>query len=60
MLGFTPVQIYQVFLVLCLPVCLWVAISDLKTMKIPNRSVLALIAIFVFAGLLVMPLEAWL
>jgi prepilin peptidase CpaA len=60
MLGLTPFQIYQVFLVLCLPICAWVVWSDLKTMKIPNKSVIALIGVFVFAGLVVMPLEPWL
>lgn len=60
MLGFTPVQAYQVFLLLCAPLCLWIAFSDLKTMKIPNKSVLILMGIFVFAGLMVMPLEPWL
>ena len=51
---------YAIFLLFCLPICAWVVWSDLKTMKIPNRAVLALIAVFVVAGLIIMPLEAWL
>ena len=42
-----------------LPVCAWVAWSDLKTMKIPNKAVLALLAIYVVVGLLVIPFEFW-
>jgi prepilin peptidase CpaA len=51
---------YSIFLLLCLPICAWVAWSDLKTMKIPNKSVLALLAVFFFAGLALIPLEFWL
>ena len=50
---------YRVFLVLSLPLSLWVAWSDLRTMKIPNKAVILLIAIFVVAGLALMPLDAW-
>jgi len=35
---------------------LWVAWSDLSSMKIPNKAVLALLAVFVVAGLLAFPL----
>jgi prepilin peptidase CpaA len=59
MLGLDGETATQVLLLCVLPVCAWVAWSDLKTMKIPNRSVLILIAIFFFVGLLVYPLEAW-
>ena len=51
---------YGVFLLLCLPICAWVAWSDLKTMKIPNKAVLALLAVYFFAGLAVIPLDTWL
>lgn len=37
----------------------WVAWSDLTTMKIPNKAVLALMAVFFFVGLLALPLEVW-
>lgn len=51
---------YRVFLALCLPVCAWVCWSDLRTMKIPNMAVLALLAIFAVAGVLLFPFDAWL
>jgi prepilin peptidase CpaA len=49
------------FLPFVVPVCLYVAWSDLATMKIPNVANLALAGIFVVIGLLVLPLEdyAW-
>ncbi|OYX40917.1 MAG: hypothetical protein B7Z02_17490 [Rhodobacterales bacterium 32-67-9] len=59
MLGLTAPQAYLALLVAVLPVCAWVAWSDLKTMKIPNKAVLALLAIYVVVGLLVIPLEFW-
>ena len=51
---------YRVFLVLCLPICAWVAWSDLKFMKIPNKAVMAIVAIFAFAGFALMPADYWL
>jgi prepilin peptidase CpaA len=39
---------------------LWVAWSDMKSMKIPNRAVLALVAVWVVMGPLVQPWDAWL
>ena len=51
---------YGIFLLCCLPICAWVAWSDLKTMKIPNRAVIFLIAVFFFAGLALIPLDFWL
>ncbi len=48
------------FLIALLPVCLIVAFNDLKFMKIPNWTVLTMIAIFVVIGLLVLPLETFL
>lgn len=42
------------------PVAFWVAWSDLATMTIPNKAVLALIAVFAVAGALVLPFEAYL
>ncbi len=50
---------YRIFLLLCLPVCAWVAWSDLKTMKIPNKAVLAILAIFAVAGILLIPFDFW-
>lgn len=51
---------YRIFLLLSLPVCGWVVWSDLKFMKIPNKSVYAILAIFVVAGLLLIPVDVWL
>jgi prepilin peptidase CpaA len=59
MLGLTAPQAYTALLVFVLPICAWVAWSDLKTMKIPNKAVLALIAVYFFVGLAVIPLEPW-
>ncbi|WP_342775019.1 prepilin peptidase [Litoreibacter halocynthiae] len=39
---------------------MWVAWSDLARMKIPNKAVLALLAVFVVVGLLTLPLEVYL
>jgi prepilin peptidase CpaA len=48
------------FLPFVAPICLWVAYSDLSTMKIPNKAVLALIIGFLVAGLLALPFpEYW-
>lgn len=51
---------YAIFLLFCLPICAWVAWSDLKTMKIPNNAVFALLSVFFFAGLALIPLDFWL
>jgi prepilin peptidase CpaA len=60
MLGLSPAAAYTALFVLTLPICLWVAWSDLSRMKIPNTAVYALIAVFFFAGLAVIPLDTWL
>jgi prepilin peptidase CpaA len=44
------------FLVPALPVCLWAAWSDMATMKIPNKAVLALIGVFAVVGVVALPL----
>ncbi len=43
------------FLPFVLPVCVWVAWSDLRSMRIPNKSVMALVGIFVVIGLFAVP-----
>ncbi|MCY4181247.1 MAG: prepilin peptidase [Litoreibacter sp.] len=48
------------FLPFVLPICVWVAWSDLATMKIPNKAVLALIAVFLVVGLIAFPFQVWL
>jgi len=47
------------FLVAALPIGIWVAWSDMKTMKIPNKAVMALILAFVVIGLVVLPFMAF-
>lgn len=51
---------YSIFLLFCLPICAWVAWSDLKTMKIPNNAVFALVSVYFFVGLALIPLDVWL
>lgn len=50
-----------VFGLLTLPITLWVVWTDLARMRIKNEAVLAMFAIFVLAGLFLMPLGdyAW-
>lgn len=49
------------FLIPALPICIWVAYTDLSTMRIPNNAVLALFAVFVVVGYFALPLVdyAW-
>jgi len=44
---------------IAIPIAIWVAWSDMKTMLIPNKAVLALMAGFLVLGLLAFPLEAY-
>lgn len=48
-----------VLLVLVAPVCLWVALSDLRAMRIPNQAVYLTFAIFALAGPFLMPLPTY-
>ena len=43
------------------PICAWVAWSDMATMRIPNKAVVALVVVFLVLGLFLMPLPdyAW-
>ena len=43
------------FLPFALPICIWVAWNDMKFMKIPNKAVIALSAVFVVIGLISIP-----
>ncbi|HDR27348.1 prepilin peptidase [Rhodovulum sp.] len=47
------------FLPFVLPIAFWVARSDMKTMKIPNQAVLALVFVFALVGPVALPLEIW-
>ena len=50
-----PPQAARLFLLGLAPVCLWVALSDLRPMIIPNRAVVATFALFVVLGPWVLP-----
>lgn len=43
-----------------LPLAVWAAVSDLKRMKIPNASVIAMAAIWPLIGWYLVPMETWL
>jgi prepilin peptidase CpaA len=47
------------FLPLVTPIAIWVAWSDMKFMKIPNKAVLALAGVFAVVGLLALPLPEY-
>lgn len=55
----TPPPVALLLLLGALPVCLWVAVSDLSRMRIPNVAVLALAGVFVAGGLAALPAEGW-
>lgn len=48
------------FLPFVLPIAIWVAWSDMARMKIPNKSVIALIAVFAVIGLIALPFSEYL
>lgn len=48
------------FLPFAIPIGIWVAWNDMKFMKIPNKAVMALAAVWLIVGLLVMPFDLWL
>ena len=56
----TPAAAALWLLVFATPVCLWVAWSDLRTMKIPNKAVFALVCVYLAVGLAVLPLPDYL
>ena len=56
---FTPALSALWFLPFVLPIAIWVAWSDMKYMKIPNKAVLALAGVFLVIGPIALPLEAW-
>ena len=47
------------FLPFVTPIAIWVAWSDMATMKIPNKAVLALMIVFVIVGLIALPFAAY-
>jgi len=48
------------FLPFAIPICIWVAYTDLKSMKILNIAVLALLVVYAVVGLIALPLDAYL
>lgn len=48
------------FFPLTLPICLWVALSDLRVMRIPNVAVLALAGVFLVIGPVILPFDSYL
>lgn len=55
----TPPDAALWFLVFSTPIALWVALEDMRSMKIPNNAVLALVAVFLIVGPFVLPLADW-
>jgi prepilin peptidase CpaA len=49
-----------ILLALVLPISIWAAVSDLKRMKIPNKAVLTMAAIWPLIGWTLVPFDAWL
>lgn len=47
------------FMIFATPVACWVVWSDLATMRIPNKAVLALVAIYTVVGAIALPLPVW-
>ncbi|MEM9583426.1 MAG: prepilin peptidase [Pseudomonadota bacterium] len=47
------------FLPFVIPIAIWVAWSDLATMKIPNKAVLALMVVYAVIGLIALDLTTW-
>ena len=48
------------FLPFVLPITIWVSWSDIATMKIPNKAVLALLIVFAVVGLIALPFTEYL
>ena len=47
------------FLPFVLPICLWAAMSDLRSMRIPNKSVMALFVVFLLIGVIALPFSEY-
>jgi prepilin peptidase CpaA len=48
-----------VFLPFVVPICVYVAFSDMRDMRIPNQIVLLLFAVFVLVGLIALPFDVY-
>lgn len=49
----------MLFLPLALPICIYVAFSDMRDMRIPNQMVVALFIVFAIIGLIALPLDVY-
>ncbi|WP_292288480.1 prepilin peptidase [Marivita sp.] len=47
------------FLPFVVPICIYVAFSDMRDMRIPNQMVILLVAVFVIVGVFVMPFDVY-
>jgi prepilin peptidase CpaA len=56
----TPAMAALWFLPFAAPICLWVAWSDLRWMKILNKAVVALVCVYLVVGFAVLPLPDYL
>jgi prepilin peptidase CpaA len=55
----TPPEAALWFLPFVIPIAIWVALEDMRSMKIPNKAVIALVAVFLLVGPFVLPLAEW-
>ena len=55
----TPPLVALLLMIGALPICLWVAHADLSRLKIPNRAVAALLALYALGGLALALLTGW-
>lgn len=55
----TPPLVATLFLLGALPIAFWVAYADLSRLKIPNRAVMATVALFVAGGLGLVLADQW-
>ncbi len=58
--SYPPLTLALWFLPFVLPIAIWVAWSDMARMKIPNKAVLAMAALWPLLGWIVFPWQLWL
>jgi len=58
--SYPPLTLALWFLPFVLPISIWVAWSDMARMKIPNKAVLAMAALWPLMGWIVFPWQLWL
>lgn len=58
--SYPPLTLALWFLPFVLPISIWVAWSDMARMKIPNKAVLAMAALWPLLGWIVFPWQLWL